>query len=54
MTHLPSVYLQLVTAPIFLGSGWSKIFPGLEPHLLTLLIQFWIPGHRELGYWFVT
>ena len=52
MTHT-SVYLQLVTAPIFLGSGWSKIFPGLEPHLLTLLIQFWIPGHRELGYWFV-
>ena len=36
-----------------LGSGWDETFPGLEPHLLTLLIQFWIPGHRELGYWLV-
>ena len=37
----------------FLGPGWSELFPGLESHLLTLMIQFCIPGHRELVYWFV-
>ena len=37
--------------PFYLGSGWSELFPGVLPHILTLLIQFWIPGHRELGYW---
>ena len=37
----------------FLGPGWNELFPGLESHLLTLLIQFCVPGHRELVYWFV-
>jgi len=33
------------------GCGWSETFPGLESHLLTLMIQFLVPGHRELVYW---
>jgi hypothetical protein len=32
------------------GSGYSRIFPGHEPHLLTLEVQFWFPLHRELAY----
>ena len=36
---------------LFLGSGWSETYPGLESHLLTLVIQFLVPGHRELVYW---
>jgi len=33
------------------GSGFEQIFPGLQPRLLTLEGQFWIPGlHRELLY----
>ena len=31
--------------------GWDALFPGLEVRLLTLIIQFCVPLHRELGYW---
>jgi len=30
------------------GAGFKKIFPGIEPHLLTLEAQFKLPLHREL------
>jgi hypothetical protein len=32
------------------GSGFSTIFPGIEPHILTLQVQFWFPFYRELAY----
>ena len=51
--YLPKSHFSHFPIPSFLGSGWSETFPGVEPHLLTLLVQFWIPGHRELGYWSV-
>ena len=51
-SHIPYFPISHVPYfPYFLGCGWSELFPGVLPHLLTLLIQFWIPGHRELGYW---
>ena len=31
------------------AGGFSSLFPGLEPRLLTLEGQFWIPGNRELS-----
>ncbi|XP_054168762.1 2-acylglycerol O-acyltransferase 1-like [Oppia nitens] len=30
------------------GTGFSKLFNGLTPHILTLETQFWFPFHREL------
>ena len=30
------------------GTNFSKIFPNLLPHLITLNYQFWLPLHREI------
>ena len=30
------------------GAGFSTLFPGIEPRLLTLEGQFWVPFYREL------
>jgi len=30
------------------GGEFAEVFPGMEPHLLTLEGQFWIPGYREM------
>lgn len=31
------------------GTGFSKMFPGIMPRLVTLRVNFWFPFHRELA-----
>ncbi len=30
------------------GTGFSKLFPNIIPHLITLNYQFYLPFHREI------
>ncbi|KAI2801885.1 2-acylglycerol O-acyltransferase 1 [Blomia tropicalis] len=30
------------------GTGFSKLFPKIVPHLITLNYQFWLPIHRDI------
>lgn len=40
--HLVLIFLNL------LGTGFSTLFPGLNPHLLTLASNFRVPIYRDI------
>ena len=38
----------IVTHPLYLATGFSKAFPGISPHLLTLSSNFNLPIYRDI------
>ena len=46
--HLPTQSLATSYISYNLGTGFSTLFPGLNPHLLTLATNFRVPLYRDI------